>query len=203
MGDPYCEAGKINHYARAEGLLRSLRDKSVPWDKLSSTQKSILREANWKPDTYNAEYITGNAIEQEDLPAVGTPEDAIKLQETENNVLRKVLAGQCSPLAGSAANVFFADAQAVVAGSPLPKKIKFPVVAGCYLLSRGGALVSAASTGYQYQHGLYGTTEFDVKVTMSTLIITAPPEPSGPVMFFNHVSLYYTFLRTFGIIGSP
>ena len=74
-------------------------------------------------------------------------------------------------------------------------------VGATYLTARLSGIVSSVSTGYQYKHNLYGTTENDVRISAATTIISAWPKPD--MGFVNHIGFLYTIFRTFGVIESP
>jgi RHS repeat-associated protein len=54
LGDPYCEAGKINVQKRANDLTRNLpNSKGRNWISLSDSEKSILSEGGWDEGSFN------------------------------------------------------------------------------------------------------------------------------------------------------
>lgn len=54
LGDPYCQAGKINVQKRANDLTRNLpNSKGRNWISLSDSEKSILSEGGWDEGAFN------------------------------------------------------------------------------------------------------------------------------------------------------
>jgi hypothetical protein len=114
-----------------------------------------------------------------------------------------ILAWQYTPLAASAVNVLATDAAFLALALSLTPAA--PVTIAIFIfafgLGRAASIISTASTGYQYQQNLYGTTKNDYHISWATMLVGAIPIPETAVA--NHVSLIYTGLRTFGAIESP
>ena len=119
--------------------------------------------------------------------------------ELEKPEYEPLLANQYTPVVSGAISVLATDVQYLSLAVPHPGR---PITFGVsYLVGRGAGIVSLVSTGYQYQHNLYGTTKADAEIAAATTLVGAIPKPDMSVM--THVGFLYTFLRTFGAIPSP
>lgn len=116
--------------------------------------------------------------------------------ELEKPKYEPLLANQYTPVVTSAMSVLATDAQYLSLAIPHPAQ---PITFGVsYPLGHGTGLVSLASTGYQYQHNLYGTTKADAEIAAATTLVGAIH-----MAVMVHIGFLYTVLRTFGAIPSP
>lgn len=125
--------------------------------------------------------------------------------DTVKNELNKpqyepLLKNKYTPVVFGAISVIATDVQFIAPGI-LPPPISPLVVGSAYLISRGAGIVGTVSTGYQYSHNLYGTTQEDLEISAGAMIISSIPKPD--LGFVNSMGFLYTFFRTFGVIESP
>jgi RHS repeat-associated protein len=116
--------------------------------------------------------------------------------ELEKPQYEPLLANQYTPVFFGAMSVLATDTQFLALEAKRPG-----IFLASWLVGRGAGIVSLASTGYQYQHNLYGTTKMDAEIAAATTLVGTWPKPDMAVM--THVGFLYTFFRTFGAIPSP
>ena len=112
------------------------------------------------------------------------------------NWWKTVLANKYTPVVSSALSVIATDAAFVLlATSATPAApLTLGMAALFWSIGRAAGFLSVMSTGYQYQHNLYGTTLTDFLVAVGTFGISFIPKPDMAVA--NHIGFLYTVYTT-------